>query len=66
MKYNMYQELVDRINELLKENKKYEELIDSIPTKTLRMLMLSKNDKRKEWGEVLDDRYRKINSNNNM
>ena len=60
MKYNMYQELVDKINELNKENKKYKEMIDSIPLRALRFLMTKGNTtKTKEWSEVYNERLRR-------
>ena len=49
MKYNMYQELVDRINELLeenrnlkKENDELKDLFNSIPKTTTHLILIDK------------------------
>lgn len=56
MKYNMYQELVDKINELNKENKRYKDMIKCVPTRVVRMLAFK--EKNKDWSEEFNERLR--------
>lgn len=61
MIYNTYQELVDKINTLLKEKKELEEMIDTIPLTILTLIIASKKiplNKKIKWYKIYKGRMK--------
>lgn len=61
MKYNNYQVLVDRINDLLKENKELKSMIHSIPLSVI-LKMLSIPDTninlKRRWYKLYEEKHK--------
>lgn len=56
-KYIMYKEIQDKINSLLKENRKLKQMIDILPDEIVDFMY--KNTKNKGWRDVYNERTNK-------
>ena len=62
--FNMYPELVEKLNELLEENRKYKRLLNRLPKKIKYLMATSKKvpeEDREEWKKLYEERSKNDN-----
>ena len=67
MEYHTYQELVDRINYLLKENRELTYMFYHIPLKTIKDMMISpyiSDEVKRRWIEIYEKKYKFLQRTN--
>ena len=61
MEYHTYQELVDRLNYLIKENKELTRMFYHIPLKTIKLMLISPyidDELKMRWVKIYEKKYK--------
>lgn len=68
MEYHTYQELVDRLNYLIKENKELTKMFYCIPLKTIKDMLITPyidDETKRRWIEIYGKKYRYLQRTTN-
>lgn len=68
MEYHTYQELVDRLNYLIKENKELTKMFYLIPLKTIKDMLITPyidDETKRRWIEIYGKKYKYLQRTSN-
>lgn len=68
MEYHTYQELVDRLNYLIKENKELTKMFYLIPLKTIKDMLITPyidDETKRRWIEIYEKKYKYLQRTSN-